>query len=135
MNSEDVWDVKRIRTRCGCEWGRRPFCRFGIIYPEITSIVKSANHAIEERVKFQMMDQEPGILIDVDDPATCDTVVCPLLTTTGCHAGRLEKCPGGRAGGYEKSSCCREMRWNESVERCIVHYEDTLLAMVDANII
>ncbi len=76
--SDDVLDIERIRTR----WmGSSAIVDLSIKTPE--NLSSSANKAIENRVRYAIMDQENGI-IDVEVRATGQPI-CPLLTASGAQ--------------------------------------------------
>lgn len=75
-SSDDVIEVKRIRAR----WmGSSAIVDVAVTTSE--NLSASANRAVEEKLRFKIMDEEPGV-IDADVHATSNAVTCPLLTAT-----------------------------------------------------
>ena len=76
--SDDVLDIERIRTR----WmGSSAIVDLSIKTPD--NLSSSAMKAIENRVRYAIMDQESGI-IDAEVRATSQPL-CPLLTATSAQ--------------------------------------------------
>lgn len=124
--SDDVLEIEKIRTR----WmGSSAIVDLSIKTP--ANLSSTANKSIENRVKYAIMDSEKTIL-DVEVRATSQSVVsCPLLTATGSQ--RDENIS---VQEIESDAMSLLMSHDEvdKVERCTIHYEGTINAVVDANI-
>lgn len=124
--SEDVLEIERIRTR----WmGSSAIVDLALKTAE--NLSSSANKAIENRVRYAIMNKEKHVL-DADVRATSRSVVqCPLLTIA-----RVKQNESASVQEIESDATNLLMSHDEvsSVQRCIVHYEGTLNAIVDANI-
>jgi len=122
--SEDVLEVKRIRAR----WmGSSAIVDLAITTPD--SLSASAIKAVEERVRFKIMDGEPSIF-DLDVHAVSNTMINPSLTTKASDlVGKSV---------HEVEDVTRELLLGhsevKSVQSCTVHYQDMLLPNVDAHI-
>lgn len=120
--SDDVLDIERIRTR----WmGSSAIVDLSIKTPE--NLSSSANKAIENRVRDAIMHQEI-VIIDADVRAAFDEKVCPSLTAEQHENISVQAIENGA------TSLLLSQDEIESVERCTVHYEDTLQAIVHVNI-
>jgi len=123
--TDDVVNIKRIRTR----WmGSSAIIDLSITTPGQTS--SSANRAIEERVKYKIMNREPDI-IDAEVHASSDSVVCPLLTATNVWASEDVSVQGVEDDAREILMAHEDVA---SVEKCIVHYSETVNVNVDVSI-
>jgi len=123
--TDDVVNIKRIRTR----WmGSSAVIDLSITTPGQTS--SSANRAIEERVKYKIMNREPDI-IDAEVHASSDSVVCPLLTATNVWASEDVSVQGVEDDAREILMAHEDVA---SVEKCIVHYSETVNVNVDVSI-
>jgi len=124
--SDDVLEIERIRAR----WmGSSAIVDLAIKTP--ANLSSTANKAIENRVKYAIMDKEKGIL-DVEVRATSQSIVqCPLLTATSAQHDE-------NTSIQEIESDARSLLMSHeevaAVERCTIHYEGTINAVVDANI-
>lgn len=81
-SSDDIIEVKRIRAR----W----MGSSAIVDVAVTTSDKlstSANRAVEENLRFKIMQEEPGV-IDADIHATSNALTCPLLMATGAKEER-----------------------------------------------
>lgn len=123
-DSEDVLDVKRIRAR---RVGSAAMVDVSLCTPE--GLSKSANHALEERLRWRIMEQ-PGV-VDAEVHATGPDVVCPLLVA---DSGVREE----QKSVSEVESSARQLLFMHpdvnSVKDVTVHYQDTVLVSVDATI-
>lgn len=126
--SDDVLDIDRIRTR----WmGSSAIVDLSIT--TIDNLSNSANRAIENRVRHAIMDQEASIL-DADvraSPSQASQTVCPLLTASEAQHNEDASVQEVENDARSLLLDCDEVK---SVERCTVHYKDTVHAIVDANI-
>lgn len=119
---KDVLDIKRIRAR----WmGSSALVDVVVTTPDYLS--SSAVRAVEENVKSKIMQEETHV-IDADVHVTTTEVVCPLLNAS----------KSDRKGAHELEDDARTMLMGhtevESVERCTLHFKDTILVHVDASI-
>ena len=122
--SDDVLKVNRVRAR----W----MGSSAIVDLEVSTrenLSTSANRAVEDRIRYRIMEEEPDI-IDADVHAVGESIKCPLLTASAIkHEVK---------SAQELEQIAREqlLSHNEvkSVERCTVHFQNTLVATVDANI-
>jgi len=123
-SSDDVTEVKRIRAR----WmGSSAIVDLAVSTSE--NLSSSANRAVEEKLRFKIMEEEPGV-IDADVHATSSSLTCPLLTATGVHE-EMKSVQEVEEGARLLLLAHDEV---QTVEGCTVHYQDTLLAKVNANI-
>lgn len=122
MGQKDVLDIKRIRAR----WmGSSALVDVAVTTPDDLS--SSAVRAVEENVKAKIMEEE-SMILDADVHATTTAVVCPLLNAS----------ESDRKSAHELEDDARTLLMShsevESVERCTLHFRDTVLAHVDASI-
>lgn len=126
QESEDVLEIERIRTR----WmGSSAIVDLALKTAE--NLSSSANKAIENRVKYAIMKKEKHV-IDAEVRATSRSVVqCPLLTIA-----RVQQNDSASVQEIESDATSLLLSHDEvsSVQRCTVHYEGSLNAIVDANI-
>jgi len=126
QESEDVLEIERIRTR----WmGSSAIVDLSLKTAE--NLSSSANKAIENRVKYAIMKKEKHV-IDAEVRATSRSVVqCPLLTIA-----RVKQNDNASVQEIESDATSLLLSHDDvsSVQRCTVHYEGSLKAIVDANI-
>lgn len=123
-SSEDVIEVKRIRAR----WmGSSAIVDLAVSTSE--NLSSSANRAVEEKLRFLIMEEEPGV-IDADVHATSSSLTCPLLTATGAH----EEMKSVQEVEEDVRSLLLAHDKVQTVKGCTVHYQDTLLTNINANI-
>lgn len=123
-SSDDVVDVKRVRAR----WmGSTAIVDVSITTSDNMSA--SANRAVEEKIRYKILDEESGV-IDAEVHATSNAITCPLLTATGAHE-EMKSVQEVEDDAREILSGHADV---QSVEGFTVHYQDTLLATVNANI-
>ena len=124
--SEDVTQIRRLRTR---KMGSSSIVDMDIYCPP--SMSASALRAVEQRVRFKVMDGVPGIIDCEVHASTPDAVVCPLLTATGLKSHQTVS-----AHEIEDAAAAILNRHPDvqSIHSCTVHYQDTILANVDATI-
>lgn len=122
--SDDVLDIDRIRTR----WmGSSAIVDLSIKTSE--NLSSSANKAIENRVRYAIMEKENGI-VDAEVRATSQPI-CPLLTAS---SAQHKENTSVQEIETDATSLLLDHDKVQSVERCTVHYKDTLNAIVDVNI-
>eukprot|EP01082_Thalassiosira_pseudonana_P001432 g454.t1 g454 contig10:70658-72573(+) len=124
----DVKDVVRVRAR---QVGSKALVDVEVSTPQDFSA--SAMKAIEERIRVRVLSDVSGVL-DVEVRATAEDVVfCPLLTAM--DDSDLEH----QISATQVEGKAREVLEAhpdvKSVEAVTVHYQDTVLVRVDANII
>lgn len=122
MKQKDVLDIKRIRAR----WmGSTALVDVVLTTPDDLS--SSAVRAVEENLKSKVLEEETHV-IDADVHAMTAEVVCPLLNASKSH----------QKSAHELEDNARTLLIAhsevESVERCTLHFKDTVLAHVDASI-
>ena len=122
----DVRNVTRVRAR---QVGSSALVDVAVTTD--SDLSSSAMRVIEERLRFKILSDVNGVL-DVEVKATGEDVVfCPLLTA-------VESSDVEHLSTTEVERVAQELLENhpdvKSVEGVTVHYQDTVLVRVDANI-
>jgi len=126
--SEDILEITRVRAR----WmGSRAIVDLAVKTKD--SLSSSAIRAVEERLRYRIMEKEERV-IDADVHATGgEGVVDAKYSSSGTNGSQLE----GRSP-CQVEEITRELLLRhdqvKSVEGCTVHYQDMRLAHIDANI-
>lgn len=123
----DIKNVTRVRAR---QVGSKALVDVEVTAPQDLSA--SAMRAIEERIRVRILAEAPGVL-DVEVRATAEDVVfCPLLNAIE------DSDVDHQISATEVECAAREILEADldvkSVEGVTVHYQDTVLIRVDANI-
>jgi len=125
----DVRGIARVRAR---QVGSSALVDVEVEVPPDLSA--SAMRAIEERVRVRIVSEVDGVL-DVDVKATGEDVVfCPLLTEMAIEESDADHCISATEVEEEAREVLGAHPDVRSVEGVTVHYQDTVLVRVDANI-
>ena len=136
----DVIEIERVRAR---QVGS--LALVDVVVSTANGLSSSASRSIEDRIKWRIMEeegkggaQEGGAVFDAEVHATsAGTINCPLLVATGMHSMEEEgnKNTLSAAGIEEDARNVLESHPEvQSVQGITVHYHDTLLIDVDAQI-
>lgn len=133
---EDVVKVRRVRARSMGSSGA--IVDVAVDTPE--GLSATATRSVEERVRAAVhrdVDRVDAVHVHATE---AETVVCPLLVVQAEEDGHHDHDHGhspldARAVEADAEERLRRHADVASVERCVVHYHDTLKVDVDANVV